>query len=270
MQELNSSYRISREFVARISAAVRLYYLREFGEDHSAIAIERSLERWLDRHFDLFVETAAELLTTPGRDEAIEFARILHEMEGETQAAAVPEAVAEIAAHPVFNGNRPFSPVRLAAMMGYLGTKGKQLYKTKLNKLLFYADLTGYYLTGRGISGARYVHLPYGPVPDTYENVLSLAEAADNIRVTEMPDVGAGARLISAGVKPFSDELSENDKRILDWVADTYGDLTASEITEVSHKEMAYKNTRPGESIAYRYADFLHTLPPKDLLYRNS
>lgn len=270
MQDPNSSYRISREFVAKISAAVKAYYQREFDEDHSAEAIERSLDRWLDRHFDLFVETAAELLTTPGRDEAIEFARILQETEKGTLAAAVPEMVREAAAHPVFNGNRPFSPVRLAAMMGYLGTKGKQLYKTKLNKLLFYADLTGYYLTGRGISGARYVHLPYGPVPDTYENVLSLAEASDNIRLTDMPDVGAGARLISAGAKPFSDELSEDDKRILDWVAETYGDMSAGEITEVSHKEMAYRNTRPGESIAYRYAGFLHTLPPADLLHRTS
>jgi putative zinc finger/helix-turn-helix YgiT family protein len=40
--------------------------------------------------------------------------------------------------------------------------------KSKLNKLLFYADFKHFKEYTLSITGLRYVHLPYGPVPDNY------------------------------------------------------------------------------------------------------
>jgi len=39
--------------------------------------------------------------------------------------------------------------------------------------------------------------------------------------------------------------------------------MSASQLTEVSHRERAYKDTRAGEEIAYEYAKFIAKLPPK-------
>jgi uncharacterized phage-associated protein len=52
------------------------------------------------------------------------------------------------------------------------------------------------------------------------------------------------------------DVLSAQEKKVLDWVSDTYGNMSASEISEFSHLEMAYKFTEPNEPIAYEYGKF--------------
>jgi uncharacterized phage-associated protein len=207
------------------------------------------------------------VLTALGSDDSIEFARILQQTAADARPAfAEQAAVQESAAmHPVFSGNRTFSPERLTAMMAYLARKGTDVYKTKLNKLLFYADLTGYYLTGQGMSGAQYVHLPHGPVPDSYEEMIDLGVKSKKLKVTVVRGKGDNVRLIQSGEDAGS-ELDSKDKRVLDWIIETYGRLTTNEISDRSHEEMAYRFTTQGEPIAYRYAEFLKTLPPKDLL----
>jgi uncharacterized phage-associated protein len=167
--------------------------------------------------------------------------------------------------HPMFSGSRSFSADRLAAMMGYLASKGIELYKTKLNKLLFYTDLTGFYLTGRGLSGAQYVNLPYGPVPDRFEEMIDHAVETGMIEASAVPGKEQTVRMIKPGNASL-DALNEDDRRVMDWIAETYGSLSTQEITELSHEESAYKNTRGGERIAYAYAQFLKHLPPEDLL----
>lgn len=45
-----------------------------------------------------------------------------------------------------------------------------------------------------------------------------------------------------AGEAMAVDVLSSDEKKVLDWVATTYGKMGASEISEHSHREMAYKS----------------------------
>jgi uncharacterized phage-associated protein len=71
--------------------------------------------------------------------------------------------------------------------------------------------------------------------------------------VTEVRGKGENVRLIESGQNTPAD-LDAKDERVLDWVLETYGDLSTAEISDLSHEEMAYKNTRTGELIAYRYA----------------
>lgn len=260
------SVRIPERFLNKASAAISSYLWREFQREVPPESVSIALQRWLDQRVDLVLEGVTELLTRPGSDEAMEFARMLERVESPA-ADVVPETV-QVSAdelHPMFSGNRALSADRLAAMMGYFAGKGIELYKTKLNKLLFYADLTGFYLTGRGLSGAQYVNLPYGPVPDRFEDMIEHAVNLGAIESVSAAQRDASVRLIERGPET-PDVLDETDRRILDWVAETYGKLNTSQITDLSHEERAYKNTRPGERIAYAYAQFLKTLPPKDLV----
>lgn len=258
--------RIPERFLNKASAAISSYYWREFQQEYPADTVSVALQRWLDQRVDLVLEEVTELLTRPGSDEAIEFARMLERVESPAVDIA-PETIQQTAEdlHPMFSGNRAFSADRLAAMMGYLASKGIELYKTKLNKLLFYADFTGFYLTGRGLSGAQYVNLPYGPVPDRFEEMIDHASTVGAIVSESVPEKDAAVRAIKPGAEVL-DVLDDSDRRIIDWVVDNYGSLTTTAITDLSHDERAYKNTRGGERIAYAYAQFLKTLPPKDLL----
>lgn len=144
----------------------------------------------------------------------------------------------------VLSGNRQFSSTRLQAMMAYLKSKiTVSSYQTKVYKLLFYSDMTAFYLNGKSISGSRYINLPYGPVPE------------------HGFDAWDDSTLNAGTSSDYLSQLEELDIRVLDWVLDTYGKLTTTEITNLSHTETGYLSTRPGETIPYTYARYLKKLP---------
>jgi uncharacterized phage-associated protein len=205
-----------------------------------------------------------EMFTTPGRREYQELMAVLARNAPAAKAAVEVEEMAHLAQEfgdeSVFEGYRPFSKAKLAAMMEYLTAKGHHVYKTSLNKLLFYSDLTYFYFHGRGISGAVYYNRPFGPVADPAGPVLS--ELIRENRINVEPRM----QTLEAGTAPDANLLSDDEKRVLDWVADTYGHMSASEISELSHREMAYKYTQPNEPIAYAYGKFFKHLPPREML----
>ncbi|CAN5529488.1 hypothetical protein BH18ACI3_BH18ACI3_20220 [soil metagenome] len=232
-------------------------YLQETGTEYSISIVIKAISAWLESHFDKITEDIEELVTSPGRPEAHEFRwhleRAVRDAARPAQVAVAAEAEAN-----VFNGNRVFSFEKLAAMTAYLASKGSSIYKTKLNKLLFYSDFLNYYLHGQSISGARYVHLPFGPVPNQYESLLSDLSTSGAIQIVK----GQTFELIQAGENSAgSSSLTSEETYTLDWVLEKYGKLSTAEISELSHREKAYRFTRPGEEIAYEYAKFFETLP---------
>jgi len=215
---------------------------------------------------DRIDEEMLDMFTSPSRSEYQQLVRSIERFAPVAQAAQNVEELAHLAKEfndeSVFEGHRPFSKARLAAMMEYLTAKGHHVYKTSLNKLLFYSDLTQYYLSGRGISGAVYYNRPFGPVADPAGPVLSELVRDDRIHVQERTQT-----LVSDPADQKTPALlSDAERKVLDWVAETYGHMSASEISELSHREMAYKYTEPNEPIAYAYGKFFKHLPPKDLL----
>jgi uncharacterized phage-associated protein len=227
------------------------------GTEYSETAIKRSVIEWLDSRLDVFVEDALDRLTSPSYDDARNFARLLDQAEPEMlHVPAMAEAEAGLT---IFNGYRSFSLEKMAAMVSHLASRTTDLYKTKLNKLLFYADFVNYYLHGASISGSRYVHLPYGPVPDGYEETLETLNHYGVIDVTRQDS----AELVRSGDTPAKNFLSSEELESVDWVLNSYGNMSASQLTELSHRERAYRNTKSGEEIAYEYAKFLAKLPTK-------
>ncbi len=228
------------------------------GTDYPESAVRSSVITWLNSRLDTLFEDAVELLTSPSFEDARDFARMLDHASA-TKSVEAPASVTPLAAANAFSGNRAFSPDKMAALVSYIAGRSSELYKTKLNKLLFYADFVNFYLLGRSITGSRYVHLPYGPVPDAYEETL---ETLNHYGVIEMSKLGS-ADLVGAGDSRAAELLTEPEQQAVDWVLATYGTMSAGEISEVSHKEKAYRNTRMGEEIAYEYAKFFVKLPPK-------
>ena len=227
------------------------------GTEYSQSKIRNSVVDWLGSRLDTLVEDAFDRLTSPSFEDARDFARMLD--EGELTADRPQPAEAPLAAVNIFTGHRTFSLEKMAAMVSYFAERAENLYKTKLNKLLFYADFTNYYRLGKSISGSRYVHLPYGPVPDGYEETLETLNHYGVIDVTKENS----ADLVRSGESPAKSFLNAEEIETLDWILENYGRMSASQLTEISHREKAYSNTRAGEEIAYEYAKFLSKLPTK-------
>ncbi|HKP68869.1 MAG TPA: Panacea domain-containing protein [Pyrinomonadaceae bacterium] len=240
-----------RPLVAELRESIKT----DCGTDYSDKAIRDSVVEWLSLRLDTLFEDAVERLTSPTYEDARDFARLLDDAQP-AEKASVAVAAAGL---NIFNGNRIFSPDKMAAVVSYFATNASNLYKTKLNKLLFYADFIHYYTYGTSISGSRYVHLPYGPVPDGYEDTL---EALQHYGVVDISEKNS-SELILSGENSAVDFLTPEEQKTVAWVTKAYGDLSASQLTEISHRERAYKNTRAGEEIAYEYAKFFEKLPLK-------
>ena len=70
-----------------------------------------------------------------------------------------------------YSGYRRLDLAKLFGVVLYFCKDGD--FKTKINKLLFYADFLHFKQYAVSITGARYAHAPFGPVPDKYESVLA-------------------------------------------------------------------------------------------------
>jgi len=129
--------------------------------------------------------------------------------------------------------------------------------KTKLNKLLFYADFKHFKDYAVSITGARYAHIPFGPAPDKYAFYFATLVENGAIRVEE--DVFGdfiGEEFISVK-EPDLSLFSNSELKILATVKEYFKDFTAKRITDFSHDEEAYKETAPGDIISYEYANEL-------------
>jgi uncharacterized phage-associated protein len=255
MKANTMSFEIPESRLEPLVTELRQAIKADTGTDYSESTIRNSVMDWLESRLDVLFEDAVERLTSPSYQDAREFARKLDDAESMSFAGeTVPEAEAT-----VFSGYRAFSLEKMAAMVSYLSTRTQDLYKTKLNKLLFYSDFANYYLHGFSISGSRYVHLPYGPVPEGYEETLETLNHYGVVNISRQNS----SDLVQSGENSTIEFLTSEEVQSLDWVLETYGRMSASQLTEISHRERAYKNTRTGEEIAYEYAKFLYKLPEK-------
>ena len=130
--------------------------------------------------------------------------------------------------------------------------------KTKLNKLLFYADFKHFKDYALSVTGARYAHIPFGPAPDQYAYYLAtlLEEGAIKAEEVVYTEEAIGEKFIS-GKEPDLSLFSDSELKILASVKDYFKKFTAKKITEFSHQEKGYRETQTGHLISYAYADDL-------------
>lgn len=136
--------------------------------------------------------------------------------------------------------------------------KGEGAVKTKLNKLLFYADFKHFKEYAVSITGARYAHVPFGPAPDNFNHYFAVLIGNDSLAVEEIEyaDNVVGEKFISVK-QPDLTIFSDSELKILSSVKEYFKDFTATKITEFSHEEEGYKETGTGEMISYKYAERL-------------
>lgn len=161
-----------------------------------------------------------------------------------------------------YSGYRRLDLVKLYNAILFFCKEG--VLKTKLNKLLFYADFKHYKEYALSITGARYAHIPFGPAPDNYEmyyGALSSQKAIEFIEDVYPPKYGGEpviGEIIKATKNPDLSLFSTSELRVLASVQEDFKDDNASKIKEFSHKEVAYQETQNGDIISYNYANQLN------------
>lgn len=151
------------------------------------------------------------------------------------------------------NGYRGIDLRRTGALIAALASRCHDLYWTKLQKAMFFADFLAYDGTTKSLTGLSYAHGTYGPVMNGMSEIKGmLDEGIDGVAleprgwgevVVARPDGGQGC-----------DEhvFSPEEERVIDVAArfvDGFGG--ARELSEYSHGLRAWSQTDDGQIIDY-------------------
>jgi len=144
-------------------------------------------------------------------------------------------------------------------------TEKMEPWKTKLNKLLFYADFTMYAETGYSISGVQYRAIPMGPVPNNFQSLYEfLANNNDvNIEYSTFSNGNSGEQFKPNSKRHFNSKLfSENELQVLEEIAKRFIKTSTQEIIKASHEEKAWiENSAGNKIIDYKYGFELNVSP---------
>ncbi|SEK19207.1 type II toxin-antitoxin system antitoxin SocA domain-containing protein [Parapedobacter koreensis] len=156
-----------------------------------------------------------------------------------------------------YNGYRRLSLPRVAQAIAYFEQHIGNLYKTKLNKLLFYMDFFAYRNHGYSITGLQYRAIPFGPVPAEYGRLFLRLQDEGKVSIEERK--GKDDQYVEVyhpNISFDGGQFSEEENRILQSVAKLFSDKNTGDIVRLSHEEQAWKaNEGDRQLIDYqRYA----------------
>lgn len=155
----------------------------------------------------------------------------------------------------VFNGYRVPDLNKVHNLVLYFAEKVKP-FKTKMNKLLFYADFFHFKKTGFSITGLMYQAIQKGPVPKNYDWIFDNSMEKKFVKI-KLHDYGnyMGEQLLPTGEKIFEEELfTPSELKAVEAVVASFKKATVNEIVNTSHEEKAWNdNVNEFRLINYNY-----------------
>ena len=159
----------------------------------------------------------------------------------------------------ISNGFRKFDIERVENLISYIASKVNNLYKTSLNKYLWFIDFENFKENVRSITGLRYVKQQYGPVIENkgYEKILALLD--DKFYKEETEDVYSNSSKAKIISKNNYDMCIYTDAEIevIDSVIEKLKNISCSQISDASHEEKGWLENDINNIISYDYADEL-------------
>ncbi len=127
----------------------------------------------------------------------------------------------------------------------------KSLPKTKLAKLLYFADFAWYYKKLESMSGMQYRKIQYGPVADAYFRLIDEMFDAGEIEIINTEN---GAMLISetrAGKKELLSDISKNELELMEDIDKKWKGKRTDEIVNFTHKQLPYMFAEDNDIVSY-------------------
>jgi len=157
----------------------------------------------------------------------------------------------------IYSGYRTPSLEKFTEMVVYFSEQ-MQPFKTKMNKLLFFADFLMFKQSCFSISGVRYNAIDMGPVPNNFQSIFEYLANNDEIDVfyTQFDQGYTGEQFVPRKDRPFnSGWFSESELQVLSKVTAAFKSTSTTEMIELSHLEEAWKkNEKNKQTISYEYA----------------
>ncbi len=153
-----------------------------------------------------------------------------------------------------FTGFRKPDLHRFFAVLHFFAEKTTP-WKVKMNKLLFYADFLHFKRHGHSITGARYIAIQMGPVPDNFDGLFNEARLQGYISI-KYQTFGNGnvGEQFFAGKEKAEDLLNEEEWSTLKKVYEAFSDADTAQMIGITHHEKGWlENEQENRLIDYRY-----------------
>lgn len=123
--------------------------------------------------------------------------------------------------------------------------------KTKLAKLLYFADFAWFYKNLESMSGMSYRKIQYGPVADAYFRVIDEMFDAGEINIEKTDD---GAMVISetrSGKKVPLSSIKSEEQELIQKIGKKWGTKRTGEVVDFTHKQLPYMFAEENEIVSY-------------------
>ena len=132
------------------------------------------------------------------------------------------------------------------------------LFKTRLNKLLFYADFLNFKNTGFSITGCSYQAITMGPVPYRYDIMYELLAEFNYINVDlEIFKNGNVFEKFSPNTELNKNVFSVTERDTIKFVSSAFKNVNTQDIIKKSHKEKGWiENEISSGKISYQKYGF--------------
>jgi len=177
------------------------------------------------------------------------------ELSSKVRVTILQDYLATLQTADEYSGFRSFDLDRIINMIVYIAEESKGVFTTMLNKLLFYSDFINFKNCVRSISGANYVHLPLGPVPNDYDWIIAYAIEERLLMPEEIAYPSGASGIQYKALVPVNESVfTKEEIKTMDLVIDYFKDFNCQQIKNRAHEEKAYKETQPQQNISYKYA----------------
>lgn len=157
----------------------------------------------------------------------------------------------------IFSGYQKFDLEKFSQLITFFCFQ-ERIFKTKLMKLLFYADFKHFKEYTVSLTGARYAHANHGPVPDQFEKLFALLLDRDDELEREETWCGEHpGETFTSHTQPNIALFSPSELKTIASIKEKFEHFNAKQIRDFSHREKGYIQTTSGQLISYDYAEAL-------------
>lgn len=126
--------------------------------------------------------------------------------------------------------------------------------ETVLYKLLYFSDFNYYELYEEHLTGAIYRKLPYGPVPQNLDSIISQMIESGQLQRVKTEYHGYPQTRYLPLEKADLKELKASEKDVIDKVIEQMSDWSAAMLSNYSHGDKPWKASKEGDEINYELA----------------
>jgi len=160
-----------------------------------------------------------------------------------------------------FNGMKILDLNTVEQVLRFFTQFSSDLYKTKLLKLLWYADFYNYKNYGVSVSGLVYMHRQYGAIPLGHNTILDAFGDSISVKEEFLGYKNGNQEKIAYKIENIKkvemNKLKPSEIASLEIVNKYFKNMGSKSISDHMHKEDAYKNTLDGNLISYKWAEKL-------------